>query len=109
MARSLHFSRADLAAGRNELNWRPGTTIRRTIPRTRITRRATCISARNRDDEMCMCYFQVATGSFGELQLLDNDKYAYIGALMGQYRQGMDRRRAAMAAGPVGPRAPASN
>ena len=61
------------------------------------------------DDEMCMCYFQVATGSFGELQLLDNDKYAYIGALMRQYRQGMDRRRAAMAAGPVGPRAPASN
>jgi thiol-disulfide isomerase/thioredoxin len=60
------------------------------------------------DDEMCMCYFQVATGSFGELQLLENDKYAYIGALMQQYRQGM-ARRAAMAARLVHPSAPASN
>jgi alkyl hydroperoxide reductase subunit AhpC len=60
------------------------------------------------DDEMCMCYFQVATGSFGELQLLENDKYAYIGALMRQYRQGM-ARRGSMAAGLERTRAPASN
>ena len=61
------------------------------------------------DDEMCMCYFQVAAGSFAELQLLENDMTRYIGALMEQYQQGMARRRASIAARPDRPSAPASN
>jgi peroxiredoxin len=61
------------------------------------------------DDEMCMCYFQVAAGSVGELQLLENDMAGYIAALMQQYRQGMAQRRAATAARVDRPRAPASN
>ncbi len=60
------------------------------------------------DDEMCMCYFQVTTASEGELQLLESDKYAYIAALMQEYRLGM-ARRAAMAARLQRSSAPASN
>ena len=49
------------------------------------------------DDEMCICYFQVATRSFPEMVMLEDDMSLYIGELMEQYRQGMARRRGTIA------------
>ncbi len=49
------------------------------------------------DDEMCICYFQVATRSFPEMVMLEDDMSLYIGELMEQYRQGMARRSGTIA------------
>jgi peroxiredoxin len=49
------------------------------------------------DDEMCICYFQVATRSFPEMLMLEDDMSLYIGELMEQYRQGMARRSGTIA------------